>query len=637
MLRVRIALSLILTATLLFAEPATQTAMATENALTVQVRRGEETVATAYYTLSDLQAMPQTELMYSSLDGANAPVMFLAQGIVLHDFLQHLGITEQEVERLNFTSSDGWSRVFPASSYLQQTRYRFPAVVDGYERESATAPEFAVGTAEYKETIQPMLALLSYAGRFEANPASNQLSDADGIRFCYGQEQITDTVLLGYGRDINRMVIVLSISSTFVATLMPEGSGTAPPEEETSQGSDEQANLPPPQREEIERPGLMADSLTITVGYFGGHYYTKKVFSYEELTALPQVQQVYSYIDSMPAVCLTSAVGVRLMDILDAAGIDAASIHSFHFYCADVARTWYVSLQKYYLLDTARYYYPNLPFYWDYDEAEPLAGGTEGAIRVETILALKDRWRRFATAEDFTDLTSSTRFRLVFGQTDNRTPTGSLSAKWVHTVAVTLIGTPPAGITLDVSALELEVGSEYQLEATLTITDNTTDQRVIWNSSAPAIVSVDSRGRIKVIAEGESVITVTTEVGGLSASVAVRSLMEAEKVEEATLAPAKPEAPAAPIQTTPAEISSSPDQTSSGVYEITESADAAAKTVANLAESPRSRVYEISKTPIALAEIDFGPNPLAGATAAAAGFLLCCGASAQILLYRKKL
>ena len=58
----------------------------------------------------------------------------------------------------------------------------------------------------------------------------------------------------------------------------------------------------------------------------------------------------------------------------------------------------------------------------------PIPGAVYGAIRVDTIIAYQDHWKRFATAPDFSVHDSSTRFRLLFGQTDTSTRTASRSA-----------------------------------------------------------------------------------------------------------------------------------------------------------------------------------------------------------------
>ncbi len=263
--------------------------------------------------------------------------------------------------------------------------------------------------------------------------------------------------------------------------------------------------------------GVSADTLTIKVGYFGGPYYTKKVYTLSDLEVMPQVKQAYTFIDSMPAVCIDSAIGVKLTDILEDAGIDVNSVELFYFYATDVKKGWYQSLPKSFLLDTKRYYYPNLPTHWDYDVQSSVPGAVYGAIEVEPIIAIRDKWERFATAPDFTAMTDDTRFRLVFGQADTSTITASRSAKWVHAIEVMLGGTPPAGVTLDQDIANLKVGSTVQLTATVAPYD-ATDKSVTWSSSDTGVATVDEHGLVTVVGPGTAIITVSTVVGNMTAT-----------------------------------------------------------------------------------------------------------------------
>lgn len=595
-----------------------------DEALKVQVVIGGETTTVAAYNNTELSAMPQTRLRYSSLDATSSPVVIIAEGVTMETLLASLGITAGDVREMQLESSDGWKRSFSADTYLHTTRYYYAHIVDGYDTASTNPPEFALDTDTVKQSVAPMLALKSYEGRFESSPDLGSLTTSHGVRFCFGQTAITDAVMLNYGKQIKQVTFVLKDSTAYIPPAESAGSGD---------GSKPEAN--PGVKEEIENDGLMADTLTITVGYYGGTYYTKKVFSLADLQAMDQVRQVYSYIDNMPAVCLDSAVGVRLTDIMEEAGIDTNSIQSFHFYCTDVARTWYLSVNKDYLFDTLRYYYPNLPRCWDYDEAEATAGAAEGAVPVETIIALQDNWRRFATEENFDQLTDSTRFRLVFGQTDVKTPTSSRSAKWVHTIAVTLGGTPPAGITLDASALELEVGSEYQLKATLKMADHTTDQRITWSSSDPDRVSVDGRGRIRVLADEEATVTATTVLGGLTASVVINGKGgEAGQNDERTAAASDEKA----AHTSDERAAATNGETKRGgsVYQIIDDVTGQPNS-ASKGGVQNWRVYSMSESATALAKIAQQPNPLVFPAVIMAVLLLLSGVLAQTIYYLRQL
>ncbi len=265
------------------------------------------------------------------------------------------------------------------------------------------------------------------------------------------------------------------------------------------------------------RDGVPSERLTVKAGYFGTPYNTLKVFTFSELEAMANVYQAYTFIDSMPAVVLDSAQGVRLVDILENCDIDINSIDKLYFYTTDVNKGWYQSLSKSFLLDTKRYYYPNLPERWDYDEEEALPGAEEGAIPVEPIIAVRDYWKRFATTPDFTQMVENNGFRLVFGQTDTRTSTAMRSAKWIREISVMLIGKPPEKVMLNQNTVNAKIGSSVQLEAMVGPSD-AADKRVTWSSSNPEIATVDDSGRVSVIAPGTAVITVTTVIGGHTAS-----------------------------------------------------------------------------------------------------------------------
>jgi DMSO/TMAO reductase YedYZ molybdopterin-dependent catalytic subunit len=289
-----------------------------------------------------------------------------------------------------------------------------------------------------------------------------------------------------------------------------------------SGNTDQEASNPKP----TSRPDKVSDpasALTVSVGYYGGPYITKKVYTKEDLAAMPQVEQAYTFIDSMPAVVIDSAKGVRLKDILEDAGVDIDSVQTLHFWCTDIKSTWYTSLPKSYLLDTKRYYYPNLPTHWDRENQKALPGAEEGAIEVETILATSDYWKRFATAPDFSQMTNSAQFRLVFGQADTGTITAMRSARWVHGIDVELGGKPPDGVTLNRENLTgLKVGSTVQLRATVG-PDDAVDKSVTWSSSNPKVATVDTQGRVTVVGPGTAVITVTTVAGGKTDSVSVNA------------------------------------------------------------------------------------------------------------------
>ena len=490
---------------------------------TVYIKAGGKTVKAAAYNEAEFASAGTEQRRYSSLDSQGAPVTIIAEGVLISELFDSFKIPSADVDTLLFSATDGWSRSYDANSYVNSNRYYFNGIVSGYDiasSEAAGAPEFAEGTENNRQTVPSMLAISWYEGRFEDNPTMDKLSKAEALRFCHGQAAITDTVMLSFGKRINSITISIKDTSSFI---IPEGEDT-----DIDSGSltgIPEGGLP----EKLDTIGLKADALTITVGYYGGTYYTKKVFNYDEMVKMATVQQIYSYVDNMPAVCLTAAVGVPITRLLEEAGVDVNSVQSFNFYCADVARTWYTSMTKAQLLDTPRFYYPKLPSRWDYDEMRPLSMATADAEEVEAILAISDKWRRFASELDFTEMTETTRYRLVFGQADVYSLEASKSAKWVHTIAVTLGGSPPKGITADSSILDGKVGSTYTISASVEKSDATTDTRVTWSSSDESIAVVDRNGKVTIIGEGDAVITVTTIIGGLTKEIAVNGILQSSE------------------------------------------------------------------------------------------------------------
>ncbi len=92
---------------------------------------------------------------------------------------------------------------------------------------------------------------------------------------------------------------------------------------------------------------------------------------------------------------------------------------------------------------------------------------------------------------------------------------------------------PVSGVTLNKTALTLNIGANETLTATVAPAD-ATNKKVTWKSSDAAVASVDANGKVTGVKAGEATITVTTEDGGKTATCKVT--VKPNLVSEITLA-----------------------------------------------------------------------------------------------------
>ena len=89
------------------------------------------------------------------------------------------------------------------------------------------------------------------------------------------------------------------------------------------------------------------------------------------------------------------------------------------------------------------------------------------------------------------------------------------------TVTVTNPAVPVQSVSLDKTTLDLNVGENATLVATV-LPENADDKTVTWTSSNTAVATVDATGKVTAVAAGEAVITVTTTDGGKTATCSVK-------------------------------------------------------------------------------------------------------------------
>jgi len=109
----------------------------------------------------------------------------------------------------------------------------------------------------------------------------------------------------------------------------------------------------------------------------------------------------------------------------------------------------------------------------------------------------------------------------------NKDGTATVTVKTVDggysaSVKVTVTSIKVTGVSLDKSSLSLQYGNSAKLTATVS-PSNAANKNVTWTSSNTSLVTVDSSGNVKVIADkdGSATITVKTNDGGYTAKCTV--------------------------------------------------------------------------------------------------------------------
>ena len=226
-----------------------------------------------------------------------------------------------------------------------------------------------------------------------------------------------------------------------------------------------------------EAAGTVTDTLTVRVGYYGmeqDRYVEVATYHWSELyDALPLHYEAYSFFrstdDGTYNTVIDSAYGFYLADLLDYAGIYSGDIAVVAFYTRDQSVGFFTSFTYADLFGTQRYYYNDLSAHISpvYDENGTLTGydGDEAwndCWTVQPMLALEDSWVSYEigtehTAPNYSSLGTGNRFRLLFGQSYPLECRTNQSAKYTHTLFITLQGAPE--ITEEPPELDGTLGS----------------------------------------------------------------------------------------------------------------------------------------------------------------------------------
>ena len=244
--------------------------------------------------------------------------------------------------------------------------------------------------------------------------------------------------------------------------------------------------------------GIVTDTLTVKVGYYGmksDKYVEAGTYHWTELSEkLALYDEAYTFYrpgdDGKNRVVVDSARGIHIDELLEYARIDLNDVQSVEFHTRDQEVGAFTSF-TWSELFRPRYYFDNLPKHID------LGDSWSYAQEVEPMLALEDNWVAYEIGTenvypDFTHMGTGNRFRLLFGQTEPTECRTNQSAKYVHTVYVTLKGSPK--VVQAPQALDGTIGS-HTAQLTLSVDDPSLlehlQELLAFTSSNGAVLRID--------------------------------------------------------------------------------------------------------------------------------------------------
>lgn len=464
---------------------------AVPKSFTVRVKIGDTIVSEKTYNDTELRAMRQIKQTYSGIDEDGYPCIIGAEGIALTDLVAEQGVDIKEVESISIYGMDSWTRNMVYNYLYGVKRSFYPHLCEAYRMQNnmevsaqssdAAAEEnnsdpaggqeaedpavdegsgngnsdvsgeaggdSSAGTDINPDTyksqdavrVEPMLALRSNTQILEDEVSWSSLSSIEGYRFCFGQMNASDGAYLMYGYNLQALDIKVSAAGEYAKEkgmqdlvgkrVMTSGGADSP-------GS---ADVAGPYKNPFtgETIAQLPNELEVQVGYFGTEYYTIKTFAFDEIAAMPQIRQAYSAVSKNGRNGIMTVMGVRLVDIITAAGVDVSSVSKIGFFRGSQERA---SASKAWLFDMNRYYYPNLTAAFNYTTGGK--GAARSAVRTDTIIALKDYWDEKSSVPDFFRLDGTHRYHLVYGQTSAKSDNLEKSVMWIDTIKIQLEGSP---------------------------------------------------------------------------------------------------------------------------------------------------------------------------------------------------
>lgn len=466
--------------------------VATSDTLEIWVKDGSgNSQQIATYNMDDMEVIGLEEYYYASIDNLPAPVLTIACGVLLDDLIADI---EEEYPQtvgwksITFTSTDSWSKRYTASAFsgLSSSRYYYPALLD----EGALDADGIVITTDPeagRESVPALLAFYSCQERIGAAgvdiasveddyaAALAGEDNSDSFRLCLGMtaSQLSNSsrITSDFGRGICKLEFTMpatatTVAATGLAAINPAG-GTI------------KVNATLQLTAKVQPDN--ASNTTVT--------WESSDNSIAKVNASGLVSGVSAGTATITATAADGGFSKSCVITVTAANIPVGG----------------VSLSK--------------------SSAGLTVGGSLTLNAIITPANASNTAINWSSSNNAVAKVNNGTISGVKAGTATITATtldGAHSASCQITVSSQAVAVTGVSIR---SSLTMAVNGEKQLSADLEPAAATNTQ-VYWSSSAPGVVRVDTDGLLTAKAEGEAVITVSTEDGGYTAKCKVTVLAE---------------------------------------------------------------------------------------------------------------
>ncbi len=167
------------------------------------------------FSLSQLQAMPQYQHVYSTINTWPTKKWYMGEGVKLR-YLMELAEIKENAQLLVFSSVDGYTVTLTVTELLNDKRYYFPGLKDNSSGDGSIP-----GSPEGAEEVEPILALVSAEG--SRNPTA--MNDMDSLLLMYGQRVVTEQTNNIFLKYINKIEVLTTAPPKWDNPRASTGSG----------------------------------------------------------------------------------------------------------------------------------------------------------------------------------------------------------------------------------------------------------------------------------------------------------------------------------------------------------------------------------------------------------------------------